>query len=1080
MKKYPKFSRTLAFLLVLAMLLPCISMTAFSQDIPCAQVGCSGKYQNGICSKDAAHFEAAPEEGGVYKISNAGQLYWFAALVNAGENDADAALTADITINADMAAEGKLAWTPIGLYTSAREFVSYAGTFDGAGHTIYGLYYDNTNYDGRNAGLFGTLAEEGVVKNLTLDDSVINGATEIGGIAAYNYGEIIGCTNAAAVTGTGATGGIVCRNLGTVENCTNTGAVTGATTGGIAAENNGEVVDCANSGVITGTSSVGGIVGMNDGTVENSLNTANVTATNTHVGGVVGNHVGGEINRCGNTGNVTGASDYIGGVAGVCSGAEITESYNTGKVTGEKSKSEAVGGVVGAIDGTNTAESSITSCYNTGKVIGRGWVGGIAGISGYQKTPKTVTFGNSYNTGAVEGTSHVGAVVGKLTKGTASGTYYLQGAQNSVSGTIAATAEQFASGEIANELNKVSNVWFQALDIEGMEPDASPVLDATHGTVYAGYCNCTDQGYTNRENYNEPGDHVDEDYDQVCDACGAILGEPHEHEFGEWTRTKEPTCSEYGEETRICSICNYPQKRNVEKLPHTEEIIPGTPATFDEPGLTDGKKCSVCGEIIVQQTEAPVRDYNEGIIPLNVLNVSVGDYEENGGATEGGANLAVDDNFDTLWHTDWTGTSRANHWFQFEITEDYTVTGLRYKPRISGGANGIILQYEIKVSNDGESWETVTSGNWADDRNWKVAEIDNLNVKYVRLYSLDATSELPQYVFASAAEIRLTGVKAGETPVCEHENTEVRDARAATCTEDGYTGDTYCLDCGELVTKGEVIAAKGHTEVVVPGKAATCTETGLTEGKKCSVCGETLVAQEVVAALGHTEEIIPAVAPTCTETGLTEGKKCSVCGETLVAQEVIPALGHDFVNGECSRCDATSESSFEDVKAGDFFFDPVEWAVENGITNGSTEPTFNPDGDLLRAQVVTMLWRHAGSPVVDIANPFNDVKEGEWYYNAVLWAYSEGITAGTSATTFNPTGKTNRAQAVTFLWRYLDEPEADTENPFGDVDTNEWYGKAVLWAVANGVTEGMSADQFGITINCNRAHMVTFMYRALA
>ena len=123
MKKYPNFSRMLAILLVLAMLLPCISMTAFSQDIPCVEDGCSGKYRNGICSKDAAHFEAAPIEGGVYKISNSGQLYWFAALVNSGDNEYtgdngdvyNAALTADITINADMEAEDKLAWIPIGL-----------------------------------------------------------------------------------------------------------------------------------------------------------------------------------------------------------------------------------------------------------------------------------------------------------------------------------------------------------------------------------------------------------------------------------------------------------------------------------------------------------------------------------------------------------------------------------------------------------------------------------------------------------------------------------------------------------------------------------------------------------------------------------------------------------------------------------------------------------------------------------------------------------------------------------------------------------------------------------------------------
>ena len=136
---------------------------------------------------------------------------------------------------------------------------------------------------------------------------------------------------------------------------------------------------------------------------------------------------------------------------------------------------------------------------------------------------------------------------------------------------------------------------------------------------------------------------------------------------------------------------------------------------------------------------------------------------------------------------------------------------------------------------------------------------------------------------------------------------------------------------------------------------------------------------------------------------------------------------------------------------------------------------------MTRGQFVTFLYRAAGSPVVTgVTNKFTDVKSADYYYNAVLWAYSEGITAGTSAATFDPAGKTNRAQAITFLWRYLDEPEADTENPFTDVDTNEWYGKAVLWAVANGVTEGMSESLFGIADNCNRAHMVTFMYRALA
>ena len=992
MMKNRNMRRMLSVLLILAMLLPCISMTAFSTDIPCVEDGCSGKYLGGICSV-AGHYEAAPVEAGIYRISNAGQLYWFAELVNSGENEYngdngdvyDAVLTNDITIDTD------LAWTPIGLYTSAREYVRYSGTFDGAGYTIYGLHYENTNYDGRNAGLFGTVDSNGVVKNLTLADSVINGATEIGGIASYNYGEIIGCTQSGTVTGTGAAGGIVCRNLGLVENCVNTGAVTGATTGGIAAENNGEVLGCTNSGIINGTNSVGGIVGMNDGSVEDSLNAVNVTASGTHVGGVVGNHVGGEIIGSGNTGSVTGASDYIGGVAGVCSGANITESFNTGAVSGSNAKSEAVGGVVGAIDGTNTTKSIITSCYNTGSVNGRGWVGGIAGISGYQKTPQTVEFGNSYSIGAASGTSYIGALVGKLTKGTMTGSYYLQGAQNSVSGATAATAEQFASGYIATELNKTANVWFQALDIEGIEPDASPVLDPEHGVVYAGYCNCTELGYTNRENYNEPGDHVDEDYDMVCDACGATLGEPHDHEFGEWTRTKEPTCSTFGEDTRICSICNYPQKRQVEKLPHTEVVIPGVPATFDEPGLTDGVKCSVCGETLVQQTEAPVRDYNEGIIPLDVLNVSCGDYELNGGASEGPANLAVDNNMNTMWHTDWYGTSNENHWFQFEITEDYAVTGLRYKPRQTGNSNGTITGYEIQVSDDGVNFRTVASGSWENDRTWKVVEFDGINVKYVRLASKAAYCDNASVVCASAAEIRLTGSKE-----IAHEHEYEAVVTEPTCTTGGYT--TY-----------------------------TC-----------------------------------------------------ACGDSYIADETA-ALGHEWNGTKCVRCDATRNNPFVDVPEESYFINPVLWAVENGITTGVGDTHFAPDGACTRGQVVTFLWRAMGEPEHSVTeNPFVDVTEEDYYYDAVLWAYENGITTGVGATHFNPAGECGREQVVTFLWRTMGEPASDAEVSFTDVAADAYYATAVAWAVENGITTGLDVTFFGVGTVCTRAQVVTFLYRTLA
>ena len=129
----------------------------------------------------------------------------------------------------------------------------------------------------------------------------------------------------------------------------------------------------------------------------------------------------------------------------------------------------------------------------------------------------------------------------------------------------------------------------------------------------------------------------------------------------------------------------------------------------------------------------------------------------------------------------------------------------------------------------------------------------------------------------------------------DHSFYELRNAKDATCTEEGYTGDTVCKICGKEITKGETIQAKGHTEAVDARVEPTCTKSGLTEGKHCSVCNEVLVAQTEILATGHTEVTDPAVDPTCTEPGKTEGKHCSVCNEVLVAQTEIPATGHTEV-----------------------------------------------------------------------------------------------------------------------------------------------------------------------------------------
>ena len=446
-------------------------------------------YENGFCPYCDA-FEPAELVDGVYQISNAGNLYWFAQQVNGGNTAIDGKLTTNIVDNTgDVAgcngtkAEGWRDWTPIGTSNDR-----YTGTFDGGSFTVSGLYFNNSGTS--NVGLFGYIGGDGAVHDLGVVNSYISGGSDVGGVVGYALAtvSVTNCYNSATVIGVNYVGGVVGYSAGPIANCHNSGTVCG--TGGIGAAGGvvgrcyRTVTNCHNTGSVTGTGSLGGVVGANSGTVTNCYNTGNFSGSGNGVGGVAGTNTG-TVTNCYNTGNVTGSKYTVGGMVGANSGGTVTNCYNTGSVTGSK---YYVGGVVGQ----NGNAGTVTNCY--------------------------------YLTGcAKDGNDAVQFGIGSGTQGNTTA--------DAEGGTTGKS--DFSTGEVCYLLNgDQTSVVFKQTCGTGI-----PVF--TGETVYYGYRSCgdTEAVYTNNANvFPEKPEHTqnptytdnhDGTHSAVYPCCGTTVTEDH-------------------------------------------------------------------------------------------------------------------------------------------------------------------------------------------------------------------------------------------------------------------------------------------------------------------------------------------------------------------------------------------------------------------------------------------------------------------------------------------------------------------------------------------------------------------------
>ena len=443
---------------------------------------CNKVYQTANLTTDKYDINGDDSKDAVYEISNAGQLYWFAGLVNgtlsgvAQNTSANAVLTKDIVVNKNvLKSDGTLndgtfkEWTPIA--TSASP---YTGIFEGQNHTISGLYFNQE--DSYDVGLFGR--NNGKIANAGILDSYFYGTSKVGGVCGNNY-------------------------TGTITNCYNTGSVSGlGTLGGVSGYNyTGRITNCYNTGNVSGSSGfVGGVSGDNSkGTIINSYNAGSVSGLE-YVGGVSGDNDTGSITDCYNIGSVSGSEGNVGGVNGYNNGGTITNSYNAGSVSGIE---RYVGGVNGWNNGT------ITNCYNIGSVSGSGYVGGVNGWNN-----GTIT--NCY----YDSTIYTGAAIGKNSSGT-------------VTKVEGKTIDEFKTGEIAyllsqgctiDEVTYDGTIWGQTIG-----KDTYPTLGGSKVYKNATYKGCEGKPgdavsyeYSNTEK-NTYGDHPDADNDGRCDNCSAII-----------------------------------------------------------------------------------------------------------------------------------------------------------------------------------------------------------------------------------------------------------------------------------------------------------------------------------------------------------------------------------------------------------------------------------------------------------------------------------------------------------------------------------------------------------------------------